>query len=407
MKVRLEEVCDFINGGAWSQDEYSDSGIPVLKVSNLQRDSIDFTDIDFLPVESLSKYSKNQLLESDLVIATVGSHPGMVNSAAGRAVTIPKAAEGYLLNQNAVCVRTADPKILSQRYLDYIGKTHPFQHYIQQRGKGAANQMRIAIEAIKDYEISLPSLPIQRHIAKVLGCYDALIENYQRQISLLEATAQEVYREWFVRGRCPYAQAQADGVPVGWEEKSLGDIATDTRRIVKVQDLDPNSPYVGLEHLSVKSIVVRDWGIADDVDSDKLVFEKNDILFGKIRPYQHKVCLSHFEGVCSSDTIVIQPLLENALGFLIFTVFDEKFVDFADKISNGTKMPRAEWNVLRTYKMVVPTADVLERFDRIARPVFSKIENLHTQITQLRRMRDKLLPRLMSGQLEVAGQTMP
>src|SRR4051812_28035324 len=134
MKLKLDELCEFINGGAWSDKEYSDSGIPVLKVSNLQRGGIDFSNLDHIPEESRAKYSKHSLSENDLVIATVGSHPSLINSAAGRASIIPKTAEGYLLNQNAVCLRSRDSKVLDQKFLAYTGKTDFFRHYIQQRG---------------------------------------------------------------------------------------------------------------------------------------------------------------------------------------------------------------------------------------------------------------------------------
>lgn len=216
----------------------------------------------------------------------------------------------------------------------------------------------------------------------------------------MEASAQALYREWFVRGRVKNYELRIENEGA---EKSLGEIAIETRRIVKAQNLEPSTPYVGLEHLSIKSIVIRNWSTAEDVDSDKLAFEKNEILFGKIRPYLHKVCLSHFAGICSSDAIVIKPTIENALSFLLFTVFDEKFIEFADKISNGTKMPRAEWSVLKTYKLFVPADDVLADFEKIVLPMLSKLENLQSQITLLRQMRDKLLPRLMREQIPLTA----
>lgn len=285
------------------------------------------------------------------------------------------------------------------RFVYYFLKTLKLENY--NSGAGVPTLNRNDLDKLK---IFVPSPPVQRRIAQVLGRYDSLIENYAAQIRTLEAVAQNLYREWFVRHRvngCELLIDEKTKLPVGWEEKELGEIAADKRRIVKAKDLEADMPYVGLEHLSIKSIIIKDCGVAEDVDSDKLSFEKNDILFGKIRPYLHKVCLSHFAGVCSSDTIVIKPIIENALGFVMLTVFDEKFVEFADKISNGTKMPRAEWSVLKTYKIAIPPKDVLEAFEKIVSPMFTKMENLQTQITNLREMRDKLLPRLLSGHLEV------
>lgn len=281
------------------------------------------------------------------------------------------------------------------RFVYYFLQTLRLEQY--NSGAGVPTLNRNDLDKLK---IRIPPPPIQQRIAEVLGRYDDLIENYQQQIEILEALAQSLYREWFARERCPYAHYEEGAkLPVDWDEKCLDDIARETRRIVRVGNLEPSTPYVGLEHLSIKSIIIRDWGTAEDVDSDKLAFEKNNILFGKIRPYLHKVCLSHFDGVCSSDAIVITPTVENALSFVLFTVFDEKFIDFADRISNGTKMPRAEWSVLQTYKVVVPSDEVLAVFENLVSPILSKLENIQSQITKLRQMRDKLLPRLMSGQI--------
>lgn len=303
-------------------------------------------------------------------------------------------------NQGFINIICNDEFVLTD-YFFYWLKVH--KELILAYANGATF-LEISKSEFKKIKIKLPPLPVQRRIAQVLGRYDALIENYAAQIRTLEAVAQNLYREWFVRHRINGGELPIDEktkLPVGWEEKELGEIAADKRRIVKAKDLEADMPYVGLEHLSIKSIIIKNCGVAEDVDSDKLSFEKNDILFGKIRPYLHKVCLSHFAGVCSSDTIVIKPIIENALGFVMLTVFDEKFVEFADKISNGTKMPRAEWSVLKTYKIAVPPEDALKAFEKIVSPMFAKMENLQTQISNLRQMRDKLLPRLLSGKIAV------
>lgn len=220
-KVRLEIVCDFINGGAWSDKEYVSFGIPVLKVSNFKPNGFLIDGINYLPVESAEKYKKNKLLLNDVIIATVGSHPNLKDSAAGRSCVVNSLVTGFYLNQNAVCIRTKNNDILDQRYLGFLAKTQDFLHYIQSRGRGAANQMRIAIGAIKEYEFILPPIGTQRRIADVLSVYDGLIENNRKQIKLLEEAAQRLYKEWFVDLRFPgheYTKI-VDGVPEGWEKK--------------------------------------------------------------------------------------------------------------------------------------------------------------------------------------------
>ncbi len=241
-KVQLGDLCDFINGGAWSDKEYVSTGIPVLKVSNFKPSGFLLEDVSRLPNSSLEKYKKHLLQKGDMVIATVGSHPNLVNSAAGRSCVITDEVTGYLLNQNAVCVRTLDSEVLDQKYLTYLGKSFYFQHYIQSRGKGAANQMRIAISAIKEYELEPPDIGTQRRIAEILSAYDDLIENNQKQIKLLEEAAMRLYKEWFVNLRFPgYENSKiVDGVPEGWRLGRVSELAefkrgkTITKKMLKM-----------------------------------------------------------------------------------------------------------------------------------------------------------------------------
>lgn len=193
--VKLGEICDFFNGGAWSDKEYVLQGLPVLKVTNCKSSGFALSEIDYLPYSSAEKYAKNKLEIGDVIIATVGSHPNLKDSAAGRSCIVNSTVEGFYLNQNAVCLRTKDSDVLDQGYLGYLSKYYEFQHFIQMRGRGAANQMRIAISSIKEYDCMLPNIETQRRIASILSAYDDLIENNQKQIKLLEEVAQRLYKE--------------------------------------------------------------------------------------------------------------------------------------------------------------------------------------------------------------------
>jgi len=194
MKVRIGEIAEFINGGAWSDKEYTEAGIPVVKVTNLKNGTVDMDEVNFIPESSLDKYGRHLLQKGDLIIATVGSHPNLVASAAGRATIVPSHAEGSLLNQNAVCVRT-NSNIFYQGYLGYLGKSDLFQGYVKSIGRGAANQVRIAIGLIKEFRFNLPPLPTQRRIASILSAYDDLIENNLKRRKLLEEKARLHYKE--------------------------------------------------------------------------------------------------------------------------------------------------------------------------------------------------------------------
>jgi len=158
---------------------------------------------------------------------------------------------------------------------------------------------------LRSVSVVHPPLPTQRKIADILSAYDDLIENNTRRIAILEEMAQQLYQEWFVHFRypghenVPLVDSELGPIPEGWEVKRLGDIAREVRRSVDPSELDQETPYVGLEHIPRKSITLQEWGSIASVTSTKLKFCKGEILFGKIRPYFHKVIVAPFDGVTS------------------------------------------------------------------------------------------------------------
>ncbi|MFS0576422.1 restriction endonuclease subunit S [Sporosarcina sp. 179-K 3D1 HS] len=401
--VKLGDLCDFINGGAWTEKEYVATGIPVLKVSNFKPSGFLLEDVSNLPYRSLEKYKKHLLQKGDMIIATVGSHPNLVNSAAGRSCVITDEVTGYLLNQNAVCVRTLDSDVLDQRYLVYLGKSFYFQHYIQSRGRGAANQMRIAIGAIKEYEFDLPDIETQQRIADILTTYDDLIENNQKQIKLLEEAAMRLYKEWFVNLRFPGYETTkiVDDVPEGWESAVFKDLCELVKDSCKSKDIIGGIPYIGLEHIPRRSICLNEWGDSSDVGSSKYRYKVKDILFGKIRPYFHKVGFAVNEGICSTDAMVFRAY-DNMFGLLLTTAFSDEFVAYSyATCREGAKMPRADWNEMGNYSVLIPNEDVLSAYNNIINPLVDSITVLVKQVHNLVDARDKLHSKLMNGKIEV------
>jgi type I restriction enzyme S subunit len=190
--------------------------------------------------------------------------------------------------------------------------------------------------------------------------------------------------------------------PAGWVRKTLGDLCEDIRSAVKPDTLEPDTPYIGLEHMPRRSISLSEWGAVEDVASSKLRFREGEILFGKIRPYFHKVGVAFFDGVASSDTIVIRPLDEKLRGFVLMTVSSDPFVALtAQSMKEGSKMPRADWKQMRAYLVSVPPAGLLARHENVILPIIEELKIMTFINRKLRAARDLLLPRLMSGEIAV------
>jgi type I restriction enzyme S subunit len=292
---------------------------------------------------------------------------------------------------------------------DFKGNDPKFVFYKLQtlkldRFNGGASVPTLNRNVLDTLKISIPGINEQLKIASILSAYDSLIENNRRRIQLLEQSARLLYREWFVHLRFPGHEHVRiiDGVPEGWEKSKLSDICCDIRETIKPEQVKSDTPYIGLEHMPRKSITLMEWGKSEQVTSDKFKYRKGDILFGKIRPYFHKVGLTFTDGITSSDAIVIRSNTQKLAHLLLMVVSSDHFVAVSSKtVREGSKMPRADWKVLKQYKILIPPLVLLENFNEIIKSITSQLEILSFQIHKLHQARNILLPRLMNGVIPV------
>ena len=411
--VQLGQYCDFINGGAWSDSEYVDHGIPVLKVSNCKNGGFSLSDINYLATHAATKYAKNKLCVGDVIIATVGSHPQQVESAAGRSSIVTKEVSGFYLNQNAVCLRTNNPDMLSQKYIAYLCKTEDFIHYIQNRGKGAANQMRIAIDAIKEYKFDLPNIEYQEHVASILSAYDDLIENNRRQIKLLEEAARRLYREWFVELRFPGHEGVnvVDGVPEGWSIRTLSEIFDYVRgKSYTSAELceDTGILMVNLKNIKAYGGYVRNaekrfkgkFKIEQSLKAGDIVMAVTDMTQER-RLIGHVAVVPNFgeQAIISMDLIKLIPKCVSS-EYLYATLNYGEYSRMLSPFANGTNVLHLKPDSIMNLEMIVPSHDVISLFSQFMKSIQDKIEFLEKQSLLSGKARDLLLPKLMSGEME-------
>jgi type I restriction enzyme S subunit len=297
---------------------------------------------------------------------------------------------------------TADRDKADTRFVKYLFDA-TVQRRVQQFTQGAA-QDNLSQEKLLSIEFRVPDVDEQRRIAGVLSSYDDLIENNRRRMALLEEAARQLYREWFVRLRFPGHEHTriTNGVPKGSEPKKLGDLCEEVRESVEPGALEPDTPYIGLEHMPRRSISLSEWGTAEQVTSSKHRFREGEILFGKIRPYFHKVGIAFLDGVASSDAIVIRPLDAKLCGVVLMTVSSDPFVAVtAQTMKEGAKMPRADWKQMQEYVVPLPPDGLLSDFEDTIRSIVEQLKTLAFANQKLRAARDLLLPRLMSGEIAV------
>ena len=272
--------------------------------------------------------------------------------------------------------------------------------------------------------IPLPPLKEQQSIAYILSTFDKKIELNRQINETLEAMARAIFKSWFVdfdpvraimEGREPYGMdaetaslfpnsfevSPLGEIPKGWKIGTIGDVADNPRRGVTPNDINQNTPYIGLEHMPRNSITLGEWGLAQDVTSNKFRFYQGEILFGKLRPYFHKVGVAVQDGVCSTDILVIVPKYAEWYSFVLAHVSSDEFVQYTDGTSTGTKMPRTNWSDMKAYKIVLPPKNIAEHFNKIVQGMVEAIQSNIIQSHTLISIRDTLLPKLLSGELRV------
>lgn len=400
MRLSLEEICDFINGGPWSESEYSDIGIRVVKVSNM----VDGTvvprhDDNYLPVSKYDKYRKHELRANDLIVATVGSHPTQPGSVVGRTSLVPGDYSGSFLNQNAVCLRVRRSDICSQHYLFYLSNTVLFKHHIESRAQGSANQVRMAVGELKKFTVDYPSLACQRKIAGILSSYDELIENHRRRIALLEHMADEIYREWFVRLRFPGHEqiSVVKGAPQGWERKCLPEIADITYGFPfdgsRFNTYGLGKPIVRIRNIPESSTI----DYTDETVDEKYIVRHGDLLVGMDGEF-HINCWHGDDAYLVQRVCRIkakQPALEGYLSHAIRAP-----IKHLESILMGATVGHLGAMHLKNMVLLVPP-EPLHKSLNILNDLHRERLTLATASRNLSQMRDRLLPRLISGKLSV------
>jgi type I restriction enzyme S subunit len=396
---RLEQCLARIVDNRGRTPPLTDEGVELIEINALEegRKFPDFERIrKFVSDETYSSWFRSGHPKlGDTLISTVG--------AIGRVAFVHK--ERGCIAQNIIALRPK-PDMLEGEFLFYYLASKETQQRLMNLNIGVA-QPSLKVPHLLSLDIELPPLPVQRRIASILSVYDELIENNQRRIRILDDMARSLYQEWFVHFRypghesVPLADSTLGQIPQGWEMKKLGDIAEDMRRNIPKGQLDEPQPYVGLEHIPRRSLALDSWEIASELGSNKFVFKKGEILFGKIRPYFHKVSIAPFDGLCSADTIVIRARQPEHYAIVVGCVSSDEFVAHATATSNGSKMPRANWSVLEEYPIAIPTLTVARQFSAVMESAIQQMQKLIFQTANLRRTRDLLLPRLLSGQVSI------
>jgi type I restriction enzyme S subunit len=415
--VKLADCVDLLAGFAFKSQHFTDrpDDIPLVKGENVSQGCILWEISKRWAAADWPTLEKFQLQPGDVVVAMDRPWvPAGLKWAYIRSDD-PKA----LLVQRCSRLRSNTPK-LDQDFLRFVIGGPGFESYVIPITTGV-NVPHISGKQILDYEFALPPLPVQQRIAGILSAYDELIENSQRRIKILEAMARALYREWFVHFRFPGHEnhprvaSLLGEIPQGWEVKKLGEVANTFRgrsyRSVDLAD-EGGLPFLNLKCLDRdggfrRSGLKRYTGEFKDIH----VAKKGDIVMAVTDMTQERrivaraalvPTLDNEFGIFSMDLVRIEPKPELPKAFLYSFLRYSSFADEVKQHANGANVLHLSPDRITDYRFTAPPAALMNRFAGFVAPVAEEIDTLANKIDNLRSTRDLLLPRLFSGQIDVA-----
>ena len=387
-KVKLGDYIDILSGYAFKTGDFIEKGVPVIKIKNVNPPIVTQEDVSFVSEEIANKCSKYILNYNDVLIAMTGSHINQINSVVGRVARV-KYKNKTLLNQRVGKLLITDSAHCNFDFIYHYLSQFETKVRLANIAGGAANQANISPSDIKNLELTLPPLPTQQKIASILSAYDDLIENNRKQIKLLEEAALKLYKEWFVKLNFPGHETTkiADGVPDGWKKGKLSDLGEFKRgkTITKDQTISGSVPVVagGLEPAYYHNEF--------NTESPVITVSGSGANAGFTRMYNERVWASDCSFLDSSKCDCL---------FFIYCVLKSSTA-IVDSLQKGAAQPHVYAKDINALEILIPNKDILEKFEKLTKPYFNKIKNCQLSIVNLQLARDKLLPKLMNGEIEV------
>ena len=389
-KVRLADCCESIADGDHLPPPKAESGIPFVTISNIVNNKFDFTNTMFVPEEYYNNLdSKRKAKQGDILYSVVGSFgiPVFIDD------DIP------FVFQRHIAILRPNSKILP-KYLYYTMLSRDFFNMADVAAIGAA-QRTITLSSLRNMTISVPTLSIQKRITDILSAYDDLIENNQKQIKLLEEAAQRLYKEWFVDLRFPGHEHTpiVDGVPEGWSRKAISELGeyingfafkpsdwnTKGKPIIKIKEMgsgiSPDTPRNDGERVPNKYLV----------KSGEILFSWSATLMVMIWDNEDGWLNQHIFKVIPSSDVCREFLFQSI----------SKAIHEFSNLTTGATMKHIQRNKLDNVFVSVPNKSIMDMFNNFSFPIRERILRLSEQTNLLKQARDRLLPKLMSGEMEV------
>lgn len=333
----------------------------------------DFVYIDEHAYEFLSK---SKLYGNEIIISNVGANVGTV-------FRCPKLQKKMSLAPNAIMLKTKG----NDDFYYYWFTSRNGQHSLQSIITGSA-QPKFNKTNFKELLVPVPPLDIQEKIAEYLCDIDKKIELNKKINENLAVLMQAIYHEQF------------SNINLSEKQGTLSDICSYSKGKVAISELNINTYFSTENMLPGKAGSTKATNLPSILQTTAC--HKGDTLISNIRPYFKKIIYCEDECGCSTDVLCFVPVQFQYAAYLYSTLYDDKFFDFMVAGSKGTKMPRGDKQQIMTYPIVIPSKEELEKFNAVTFPILEQLNSNRVESKQLSELRDTLLPKLMSGEIDIS-----
>ena len=311
--------------------------------------------------------------------------------------------------------------------IDFHGNNPRFAYYFLRRfdfatfNSGSA-QPSLNRNFIHPIEVRVPPRLEQDRIAELLTALDDKIELNRRTAQTLEAMARALFKSWFVDFDPIHAKAAGrptaltdelsalfpdsfyeGGLPAGWSMHPARTVVDNVITRVQPSIDSAEKAYLPIDAIRPRVLTDVDVRPGSEAQSSLVSFQSDDILFGAMRPYFHKVCLAPFEGTTRTTVFVLRPRQPDDLAFCLLVMSEDSTIEFATSSSSGSTIPYAVWDgTLAEMSIVVPPPSLRIALNKAALPLLRRAQSASRQSRTLAEFGDTLLPKLISGELRIA-----
>lgn len=382
-EYRLKQVTEKITKGTTPSnigESFTEEGIMYFRSELIGKSKyIDKSDgLLFISNETHEKLKRSQIQKNDLLFSMAGIYLGKISLVGD---------EDFPANTNqAVAIIRFNSKEIDLEYVYYYMTQRWYNIYINSLTAQAA-QPNINLEQIGNLKLNLPPLPTQQKIASILSAYDDLIQNYKKQIEALQTAASELYKEWFIRFRFPGWQNAKfeNGIPEGWKVV----LASELGEFVRGKNITAEEMQEGMIPVISAGIEPSGFHNQSNVKGVSLTISNSGANAGYLQINYSNIWAADCSYCNSAKHIYFYYELLNNMRVVLFN------------LQKGAAQPHVYAKDINKMKILLPSTELIGTANKKIKLMHEKIYSLQQQITNLTQQRDLLLPRLMSGKLEV------